>query len=168
MELCCFSIPLSECRQKISTKKRRYPGWPAKWPRRTAFSAWVPWYAWKACLPLNDEVMAFNSQCGNGILHGWRQRKSCGETKSSHAQLFWCSHLSDSLSSGGSGWKSDFTCGMETLRNTSLVRMDGFLDDLSFMLLSAMLMTGHLLNKVVSPLSGCLSGALRGYASCWR
>lgn len=71
MELCCFSIPLSAMPTENLDEEETLSRLASEMIHGVLLS--LPEYLdmpERLVYQLNDEVMAFNSQCGNGILHG--------------------------------------------------------------------------------------------------
>lgn len=72
MDLCCFSIPLSTMPTKNLDDKETLSRLTGDVIHGVLLS--LPEYIEmpdRLVYQLTDEVMAFNSHCGNGILHGW-------------------------------------------------------------------------------------------------
>ncbi|EOK4316867.1 hypothetical protein ACJQ32_005239, partial [Escherichia coli] len=72
MDLCCFSIPLSTMPTKNLDDEETLSRLTGDVIHGVLLS--LPEYIEmpdRLVYQLTDEVMAFNSHCGNGILHGW-------------------------------------------------------------------------------------------------
>ncbi|EAN4326870.1 hypothetical protein DL738_20485 [Escherichia coli] len=76
MDLCCFSIPLSAMPTVGLDEEETLSRLTGEMIHGVLLS--LPEYLEmpdRLVYQLNDEVMAFNSQCGNGIFHGWTSAK---------------------------------------------------------------------------------------------